>query len=305
MQCLPEGVRVEEGRGALDRLMIAADQGEAEIHFHGAQITHFQPKGERPVLWMSSRSRFEGGVPGKPIRGGVPICFPWFGPKVGTPNAPAHGVARILEWQMGAVTREVEGSVRVTFELASNGYTRTLFPHDFAAAFSVTVGRTLKMDLTVHNPGPFAMTFEAALHSYFAVADVRQVAITGLEGVPFIDQADRDARKSGEAAPISIEGQVDRAYLGTSATVTILDPLWQRGIVIHKSGSATTVVWNPWIDKAKAMPDFGDDEWPKMICVETANAFENAVTLGAGASHVMSATIAVQPMRVLRGRDGG
>jgi glucose-6-phosphate 1-epimerase len=196
---------------------------------------------------------------------------------------------------MRSVTREVDGCVRATFELAADGYTRTLFPHAFAVAFSVTVGRTLKMDLTVHNPGPSAMTFEAALHSYFAVGDVRQVAITGLEGVSFIDQADGDAHKSGETAPISIERQVDRAYLGTSTTVTILDPAWQRRIVIHKSGSATTVVWNPWIDKAKAMPDFGDDEWPEMVCVETANAFENAVTLDANASHVMSATIEVQP----------
>ena len=295
MQDFPEGVRVEKGRGALERLVISADQGEAEIHFHGAQVTHFQPKGERPVLWMSSKSRFEGGAPGKPIRGGVPICFPWFGPKLGTPSAPAHGVARILAWQMGAVVREADGSVRATFELAADGYTRTLFPDAFVVTFSVTVARTLKMDLTVHNPGPFAMTFEAALHSYFAVGDVRQVAITGLEGAPFIDQADRDAQKSGVAAPISIAGQVDRAYVGTSATVTILDPVWERRIVIRKSGSATTVVWNPWIDKAKAMPDFGDDEWQKMICVETANAFENAVTLDAGASHVMSATIEAQP----------
>ena len=295
MQDFPEGVRVEKGRGGLDRLVIAADEGAAEIHFHGAQVTHFQPKGERPVLWMSSKSRFEGGAPGKPIRGGVPICFPWFGPKLGAPSAPAHGVARILAWQMGTVMREVDGSLRATFELAADGYTRTLFPHAFAATFSVTVGRSLKMDLTVHNPGPFAMTFEAALHSYFAVGDVRQIAITGLEGAPFIDQADRDVRKSGVSAPISIEGQVDRAYVGTRATVTILDPVWRRRIVIRKSGSGTTVVWNPWVDKAKAMPDFGDDEWPDMICVETANAFENAVTLGADASHVMSATIEVQP----------
>jgi glucose-6-phosphate 1-epimerase len=296
MQDFPKGVRVEKGRGGLDRLVIAGEQSEAEVHFHGAQVTHFQPKGERPVLWMSSKSRFEGGAPGKPIRGGVPICFPWFGSKVGAPSAPAHGVARILAWRMGAVTREVEGNVRATFELASDDYTRALFPHDFAAVLSVTVGRTLQMDLAVHNPGSSAMTFEAALHSYFALGDVRRVAIMGLEGVPFIDQTDRDARKSGEAAPISIGRQVDRAYLGTSATVTIHDPVWQRRIVIRKSGSGTTVVWNPWVDKAKAMPDFADDEWSDMICVETANAFENVVTLGAGASHVMSATVEVQPL---------
>jgi D-hexose-6-phosphate mutarotase len=245
---------------------------------------------------MSSKSRFEGGAPGKPIRGGVPICFPWFGPKAGVPTAPAHGVARILAWQLSAVTREVEGSVRATFELASDSYTRTLYAHDFAATFSITVGRSLKMDLTVHNQGPSAMTFEAAFHSYLAVGDVRQIAISGLEGAAFIDQADADVRKIGNSSPISIARQVDRAYIGTSAPVTIADPVWQRRIVVRKSGSATTVVWNPWIEKAKALPDFGDDEWTEMVCVETANAFENAVTIGASASsHVMSATIEVQP----------
>jgi glucose-6-phosphate 1-epimerase len=138
------------------------------------------------------------------------------------------------------------------------------------------------------------MTFEDALHSYFALGDSRQVAIGGLEGTPFIDKADGWARKAGEAEPISIRRETDRVYPGTRGTVTIVDPIWRRRIRVAKSGSATTVVWNPWIDRAKALPDFGDDEWTEMVCVETVNALEDAVTLAPGATHELITTIDVE-----------
>lgn len=138
-----------------------------------------------------------------------------------------------------------------------------------------------------------AVTFEEALHPYFAVSDVRQVRIRGLEGVSYLDKTAAMARKPGEAEPIAIAAETDRVYLGTSGPVAIEDPGWHRRIVIGKSGSSTTVVWNPWIAKAKTMPDFGEDEWIEMVCVESANAADDAITLAPGATHVMAATIEV------------
>ncbi len=289
---LPDGARLETGAGGLQRLVIATADAEAHLYSHGAHLTHFQPAGERPVLWISERSRFRGGVPGEPIRGGVPICYPWFGPKAGASSAPPHGFARLLPWTLVEVAPDA-GGLRAAYRLEDNDYTRTLWPGAFELVFSVTVGRRLTMDLVVRNRGAVEFVCEEALHTYFSVSDVRQVAIQGLEGTPYLDKVGGATRRPGAADPITVVAETDRVYGGTSGAVTIVDPGWGRRIAVRKSGSATTVVWNPWIAKAKAMPDFGDDEWPAMLCVETANAVDDAVTIPAGESHRMSATIEV------------
>jgi D-hexose-6-phosphate mutarotase len=292
MERLPDGARLEKGPGGLERLVLSARDGEAAVTLQGAHVAHFQPKGERPVLWMSAQSRFEAG---KPIRGGVPICFPWFGPKAGSPDAPLHGFARILPFSIRTVTPEADGDLRAVLDLPASAAARGGFPHELALSLAVNVGRSLRMELTVANGDAAARTFEAALHSYFAVSDVRQVRLQGLEGTAFVDKTAAMARKPGESAPIAIASETDRVYLGTASSVTIVDPGWRRRVVVAKSGSSTTVVWNPWVAKAKAMPDFGDDEWSGMVCVETANAMEDAVTLEPGATHVMAATLSVLP----------
>ena len=287
----PDGVRLDPGPGGLDRLVLSASDGEAIVYIQGAHVAHFQPKGEKPVLWMSAESRFEAG---KPLRGGVPICFPWFGPKAGSPEAPLHGFARILPWTVGDVVREADGRLRAVFELPAEAAARGGFPRPLSPSLAVTVGRALRMDLTVRNVGSAAATFEEALHSYFAVSDVRQVRIRGLEGVSYVDKTTATVRKPGESEPITIASETDRVYLRTTGTTAIEDPGWRRHILVGKSGSATTVVWNPWVAKARAMRDFGDEEWTGMVCVETANAMDDAVTLAPGANHVMTATLEVQ-----------
>ena len=290
MERYPDGARLEKGPGGLDRLALHAAEGEALVYLQGAHVAHFQPKDGRPVLWMSAASRFE---KGKPLRGGVPICFPWFGPKAGSPEAPLHGFARILPWTVGTVTRETGGSLRAVLELTAEAAARGGFPRELSLSLAVTVSRSLRMELTVRNVDSTAVTFEEALHSYLSVSDVRQARIRGLEGVAYVDKTAGMARQAGEDAPITIVGETDRVYLGAKGTVTVEDPGWGRRIVVGKQGSATTVVWNPWVAKAKAMPDFGDDEWAGMVCVETANALDDAVTLAPGASHVMTATLEV------------
>jgi D-hexose-6-phosphate mutarotase len=288
---LPEGARLEKGPGGLDRLVLSASEGDALLYLQGAHVAHFQPRGQRPVLWMSAESRFEAG---KPIRGGVPICFPWFGPKKDSPDAPLHGFARILPWTLSSVDREADGRMRAVLHLAADAAARGGFPHDLGPSLAVAVGRALRMELTVRNVGSAPATFEQALHSYFAVSDVRQVRIRGLEGVGYVDKTAAMARKPPEESPIGIAAETDRVYAGATGTVTIEDPGWKRRIVVGKTGSSTTVVWNPWVAKAKAMPDFGDDEWTGMVCVETANAMDDAVTLAPGAAHVMAATLGVE-----------
>jgi glucose-6-phosphate 1-epimerase len=290
---MPYDGRIERGAGGLDRLVIEAADGTAHLYLHGAHVTHFQPRGARPVLFLSRESQFTGGMPGKAIRGGVPLCFPWFGPKTGDAAAPAHGFARLLAWDVDEVARDDRGRVRASLRLSANDYTRRFFPNDFAATLAVTVDARLHLELIVRNAGQEPMVIEEALHAYFAVSDVRRVSILGLERASYVDKTDAFARKPAEAAPLVITRATDRVYPGARGDVTIEDLGWARRIVVRKAGSATTVVWNPWIESAKAMADFGDSEWIEMACVETANVMADAVTIASGEQHVMSATIEV------------
>jgi glucose-6-phosphate 1-epimerase len=247
-------------------------------------VAHYQPRGQRPVLFMSQASSF---APGKPIRGGVPVIFPWFGPRAGDSAAPMHGFARLQPWQVESTSIEADGSVRVSLALGPTDFSRSLWPEDFALRYIVQVGASLDMSLEVRNTGGRAFTFEDALHTYLAVGDVRQIRVDGLAGASYIDKTDAMKRKVHDGAPLQINAETDRLYLNTDATVTVTDPVLGRQLEVQKRGSQSTVVWNPWIAKAKAMADFGDQEWPSMVCIEAVNAADNAVQLPPGQTHTL------------------
>lgn len=280
---LAQALRFEPGEGGLIRAVVRTGSCSGSVYLHGAHVAAYQPTGHQPVLFMSSRSAF---AEGKPIRGGVPVCFPWFGPHPGDASAPAHGPARLAAWQVQQTS--ADGEV-VSIQLAA-----TFDP--FHVVHRVTFGRELVMTLRVDNQSSASATFEAALHTYFAVADARKTSVSGLEHVEYLDKVDAGKRKRQGGEAITFTGETDRVYVDTRSACVLTDPALGRRITIAKTGSDTTVVWNPWINKAKAMPDFGDDEWTGMVCIETANAGPNAVTLKAGSVHEMSATISVEAM---------
>lgn len=284
--------RVETSRrGELPFLTLSGETSSLEVSPYGAHVLGWTPKGGRPVLFASARSAF---TPGQPIRGGVPLVFPWMGPRKDGPGA-LHGFARIREWSVVQAGAAAGGGVAVEMETSSDEASRALWPASFRARLLVQADERLRLRLTVSNAGQSPMQFDAAFHTYFAVSDVREIRVGGLESCGFLDRlVGQNMPPAG--APISFTGETDRAYLQTGHTCTIEDPAWHRRLVVAKSGSRTTVVWNPWIAKAKAMPDFGDDEWPSMVCVETANAFADAVTIEAGCSHVMEALISVEAL---------
>lgn len=288
---LPPSVRIAEGRGGLPCLVVASPLARAEIYFQGAHVAAWHPAGVRdPVLWLSARSHF---APGKPIRGGVPICFPWFGPHPENAAAPAHGFARLREWTLIEALEDEAGTVRLALELAGEGLSPD-WPHRFRAVHRIEIGSRLRMALEVRNDGTDPFTFEEALHTYFDVADIRTVSLTGLERGEYLDKlaGGRQSREGND--PIRFTAETDRVYLDTQAACTIDDPDRRRTITVSKSGSDATVVWNPWIAKAHAMPDFGDDEWTGMLCVETGNVNVHARTLAAGATHIMAAMLEVK-----------
>ncbi|MGD0016937.1 MAG: D-hexose-6-phosphate mutarotase [Verrucomicrobiia bacterium] len=298
---LPDTVRIEAGQGGLRRVVVGGKLAEAKIYMLGAHVTHFQPHGQKPLLFMSGKSLFE---PGKAIRGGVPICFPWFGARQDGQPGPIHGFARVQEWELTGAETASDGTVGLGFRLVSNEATRKEWDGDFEMNYRVKIGTALGMELQVRNTSSKPIRIEEALHTYLAVSDVRQISIEGLAGTTYSDRVGPSPRQSGSvhaggtphtetegAAPIRITAETDRIYMNTRSTCVVHDPGWKRRLVVEKTGSDATVVWNPWIAKAKAMPDFGDDEWPAMLCIETCNARDNAVTIAPGQSHTMGAVI--------------
>jgi D-hexose-6-phosphate mutarotase len=285
---IPGVASIAPGQGGLPRIAIDIAGAHGEIYLHGAHITAYTPPGGGPLLFLSQESQF---AAGKAIRGGVPLIFPWFGPHPTDSKLPAHGFARTTEWELQSVRQDTD---RVIVELALNSSeaTRRLWPHEFALRFVVVIGPRLEMSLTVRNSGTAPFTFEEALHTYLAVSDVRHVSILGLAGRDYLDKMLCGQRLRQGDDPIRIVGETDRVYLGTPDTVTVEESTGRR-IVVSKTGSNATVVWNPWIAKAKAMSDFGDDEWPHMLCIETANAAEHAVFLQPGEEQVMKAVLCV------------
>jgi glucose-6-phosphate 1-epimerase len=289
---LPPSVRAEIGPGNLPRLVVKTRLAEATVYFQGAHVAAWRPAAaSEAVLWMSDDTYFE---LGKPLRGGVPICFPWFGAHASDAKAPGHGFARLRDWNLIEAAEAADGTVTLALELASDKALTPLWPHAFRAIHRITIGVTLTMALEVTNTSPDAFTFEEALHTYFAVRDVRNVTVTGLERTDYLDKVTGLDRKTQGSEPIRFTGETDRVYLNTTATCVIDDPGARRRIAIRKTGSDVTVVWNPWIAKARAMPDFGDDEWTEMVCVETCNVNVHARTLAPGVSHTMTATIEVE-----------
>lgn len=287
---IPGIARFEPGSGGLTRLVITTPLAEAHIYLQGAHVTHFQPVGGAPVLFLSERSFF---APGKPIRGGVPVCFPWFSARAGQPESPAHGFARTMPWEVESLAVDGDQTVLAILRLAANDETRALWPHEFVLRHHIVVGPRLTMLLEVENLSGEPFLFKEALHTYLAVGDVREVAISGLENAPYVDKTDGFQTKTLGSEPLRFTSETDRIFPHTRATCVLDDPRAARRISVEKSGSATTVIWNPWIEKAAAMKDFGPEEWTGMACIETANTGADAITLAPGAKHAMRAIISI------------
>jgi glucose-6-phosphate 1-epimerase len=268
----------------MTRCLVKTDAAEAEVYLHGAHVTHYRPAGEEPVLFLSDKAVFDGK---SPIRGGVPICFPWFGGNGPSDDSPSHGFARTTTWSLGDAKRDGE-DVLLTFVLASTEATQDLWGGDFVFTYTVRVGRSLGLSAKVVNVGDDALPYELALHTYLAVRDVREVRLTGFAGSNYVDQL-RDGERIQQAGEPVIDAEVDRIYQDHAADVTVHDA--GRQIVVSKSGSRSTVLWNPHGAKAKRMADFGDDEWPRMLCVESAAIGHHSIELGSGESHALSVTI--------------
>jgi len=289
------GVVREEGPGGLPFLSVDTDRCRARLTPHGALVCEWTPAGQTiSTLFVSPRATFAAGTA---IRGGVPVCFPWFSNHPSDPTKPAHGFARTRLWQVAKLARDGEGDVRAALRLTSDAETRAYWPAEFVATLTVSLGRSLAMTLEVENTGADEITYESALHTYLAVGDVERIRIHGLERTRFVDKVAGFKEKTAGDAPLAIAGEVDRVYLDTTAPCIVDDPVLGRRIRIEKDRSLATVVWNPGYEKARGVADIGGEAWRSFVCVETANCRPHVVRLAPRARHAMTARIDVTAPR--------
>ncbi len=278
---IPGHVTVAEGRGGLMKILVETSWSTAEIYPHGAHVTHFQKASEAPLLFMSAQSDF---AEDKPIRGGVPVIFPWFGGKEGFPG---HGYARTALWSLEESSVFAGGEVMLRFRLPTTD--------SLDVEYVVRVGRQLSLELAVTNVGTADATFETCLHTYFQIGDVHSVSIKGLTGFSYIDQL-KEGDFTETAHEIRIVDELDHVYFDTEADVEIIDPTLRRKIHVSKSGSLSTVVWNPWIEKSIRMQDFGNEEYKEMVCVESGNVAMNRLLLSSGSRAILKVELTSEPL---------
>ena len=274
----------------LVKAAISLDGVVGEIYLQGAQVTAWRLGDEPPILFTSPKSAF---APGRAIRGGIPIIFPWFGPNRHAPAAPQHGFARTATWRLDGVETEGNRSLTMTLSLTDSDIGSTIWSEPFRAIYTVTFAQTLSLRLAVQNRARHPIVFEEALHTYFAISDISDIAISGLAGATYIDKTDAARRKVQTAELVTITAETDSVYLETPGQCAIEDRGWRRCVVIEKDGAASTVVWNPWAEKAAAMADLGDPAWRGMACVEAGNIADNEVQLAQNGEHQMSTAIFV------------
>ena len=277
---IPGQVSVEEGKGGLPVVKVRNAFAQADIYLYGAHVTHYEPKGGKPLLWLSDASPF---AAGKAIRGGIPVCFPWFGPHRTNKDFPVHGVARFRSWELQSVAALSDGKTRIVLSLSSNEETRSFWPHDFFLEMAVVVGPSLELELTASNADREPFLYEDCLHTYFSVGDVAKTSVSGLDGTGYIDRARSDAR-SVQKGPVNPAGETVNAYMQAPSRTEIADTAGGRKIVVEQCGFKSTVVWNPWEATAAKNPEM-IDRWRGFICVEGANCLDANVVLLPGTSH--------------------
>jgi glucose-6-phosphate 1-epimerase len=286
-------------RNGLAVVALETPASTCTIALHGAQVLDFTPRGDRDWLWVSDKAVFEAG---KPLRGGIPICFPWFGPHASNRALPPHGFARTQLWKLLRVDEQIDQEIdqiggqrlRAELELASDSATALPWPHPFAARLAVTVGEGLELAFEVANTGSEPFTFEVALHTYFAVSDVDAIAVEGLGGTSYVDRVASGAERRQDDPPFRLRGEVDRVY-ASGGPVTLADPGRAAPIRLRSAGAGSTVIWNPGAAKASTMPDMSPEGFRRFVCVETGNVRDQRRTLPPGGRHETAVRYSTAP----------
>ena len=261
---------------------------DLQLALHGAHVLGWTPAGHAPVLYLSPLAVFEHG---QPIRGGIPVCWPWFSHHPDDASKPFHGFVRILPWEL--VACEDNGTcVAIRLALRATAATKALWPHEFEAVIEICAGAELNVALVTHNSGSVSRREGGALHTYLQVGDITQVSISGLDGAAYRDATTQGSHHVQDGV-LLIDREIDRRY-EPHADVIVLDPSLGRQLVVHQQGADVAVVWNPWINKSITLGDLPNEDYHNFVCVEAANPNEQAVEVAAGGTNILRTRIGVQ-----------
>lgn len=286
LHAIPGRIDICSGRGGLPCIDIHNAAADARISLYGGQVLSFRPAGTQDDrLFLSERAHY---AEGKAIKGGIPICWPWFGADPEGAGRPAHGVARTALWDLQDVSQVGKDLTRVTLALQDDNRWHDLWPHAFELQLIIDIGSRLGLTMTTVNRGPSPFQLSQAFHTYFAVGDIAGVSVDGLQGLYYLDKPS-DFQRFEQVGAVSFTGEVDRIYQAVPDSVGISDTSLARQVEIETTGSSTTVVWNPWADISVAMSDLADDAYRRFVCVETANAADNVISLDPGMQHTLGA----------------
>lgn len=284
---IPGQLEFIPGKGDFPNIQITNNQATALISIYGGQVLSFRPQGQsQDLMFLSENAYYRSG---KAIKGGVPVCWPWFGPDPTGAGRPSHGFARNRLWQVFGTETTPGGETRVTLGFQDTDDTRELWPYAFELALEITVGSALTLALISRNRSDRPFTLTQALHTYFTVGDITQTTVMGLDNIPYIDKVD-DGRVKTQRGSVTIAAEVDRIYQGVPSELVIQDAALDRRIRIASAGNQTAVVWNPWSEISAQMADLEDEDYRRFICVETTNAADDVVTVPAQGEFRLQAT---------------
>lgn len=290
LEAANNNLRIRVGEGDIPIVEVENTYASAIISLQGAHILSWIPKGEEEVIWLSDDASF---TPGKSVRGGVPICWPWFGAHETNNTFPAHGFARTTDWQIISTEALADGTTRISFTTQPLPENESMWPADTTVQYQLTIGKRLELELITHNNSNQPITISQALHTYFRVGDISQAYLHGLDNTDYLDKPDNFIRKL-QKGPITIEEEVDRIYLDTNNDCVLEDKSLNRNIIIIKCGSHSTVVWNPGKAVAEKMGDLGEEGYKQMLCVESSNAADDKVIIEPGKAHQLWVQYEVQ-----------
>ena len=272
---------------------------QLDICQQGAQIlSYFADIEQPPLIWLSDCAEY---LRGQGVRGGVPVCWPWFGDiqcnplavqKMTTVGAPFHGLARTMDWQLMHSSADSSG-VQLSLQLnASQGLPG--WPHAAMLQLHIELGKRLTVRLDNHNLGSEPLAISQALHTYFAVSDIHKVVVQGLAGCPYHETLEQWQPRE-QIGDLSFSGETDRVYLDVPTHLQIVDQGWQRRIHLRTQGSQSAIVWNPWIDKAQTLSGFASTAWQQMLCIENANVLADHLLLAPNQRHSLTFELSCSP----------
>lgn len=285
---IPGQVEIVAGRGGLPTINVNNNAAKSEISIMGGHVLTYQPKGEDEMLWLSKKSDFADGLP---IRGGIPICWPWFGPHPTDKSQPLHGFVRTMMWDICSICAPTPERTIVVLVIKDNDHTRAIWNFPFKLELEVSIGERLEVTLRTYNPGctPFHIT--QGIHTYFGVKDVSAITIHGFDGVSYFNKVGGANNTLLQQGPIKVDKEIDAVFLNCAGAAELEDHAGKRHIRIDKEGSNSAVVWNPWIERSKNLPGYEPTSYQTMVCIETCNALADGRDIAPGGTHALKANI--------------